>query len=116
VWCATHGADFFAASRSLMEDLVQCEVRIALPYSCTYVIAIAHNHRGAHSTKRLRATSNFVRVPEPFHSLRAIPTQSAEDNDAGHMESPARKLETTHLSLAHGVEEKLKIPRCSRHS
>src|SRR5579859_2074508 len=39
--------------------------------------------------------------------------QRAENDDAGHMQRPARKTITAHLRLAHGVKEKLKIPRGS---
>src|SRR5260370_16337956 len=32
-----------------------------------------------------------------------MPHKSAEGNDAGHVQSPARKLEAPHLGFAHGI-------------
>src|SRR5271157_2289313 len=42
--------------------------------------------------------------------------EGAEDHDAGHVQGPARELEPSHLSLAHGVEEKLEVPGRARQS
>src|ERR1035441_5273756 len=48
--------------------------------------------------------------PSPFSEGNS--PQSAEDDDAGHVQRPARKLVATHLRFAHGVKEELQVPGC----
>jgi hypothetical protein len=62
--------------------------------------------------------------PDPDQSLGAAPglgplmegksPKRAEDDDTCHMQGPARERIRAHLALAHGVKEKLEIPRRAR--
>ena len=46
--------------------------------------------------------------------LQRQPPQRAKNDDARHVQCPRGEAEAAHLRLAHGVEEKLEIPRHAR--
>ena len=73
-------------------------------------------------TVELTSTKQAERHQQPGLAARAFPffqrdtPQRAEDDDAGHVQRPTGEFVSSHLGLAHGVEEKLHVPGGARES
>ena len=74
------------------------------------VISIADNHGRTHQYQQAEYDEEFGAASGTLPLVQRNPPQSAEDDDAGHVQSPTGKLVSSHLGLAHGVEEKLHVP------
>src|SRR5271157_1207465 len=75
-------------------------------------VADDHGRSDEHEQGKSDETPGVPAGSRPFPQ-RDSP-EGAEDHDAGHVQSPARELEPSHLGLAHGVEEKLEVPGRAR--
>jgi hypothetical protein len=82
----------------------------------TQVIAVSDNDGRHHEDQEAEADQCLGACASSLPFLQSNAPERAEDDDAGHVKGPTRKLVSTHLGLTHGVEKKLKIPSNSGQS
>src|SRR5277367_3116959 len=81
-----------------------------------HVCTNANNDRGKHKGRDPRGNQAMRLFAGAFPLVKVYAPQGAENNDAGHVQSPTGKAVRAHLDLAHRVKEKLKIPGRPRQS
>ena len=73
-------------------------------------IAVADNHCRTDEQKQSEAKKTHGWGPGAAPFPQSESPESAENDDAGHVEGPTGESIFAHLGFAHGVEEKLKVP------
>src|SRR5580704_15609894 len=73
-------------------------------------ISVADNHCGANEQDQRQGEKTHRRSSRAAPLLETQPPKRAEDDDAGHVQSPTGKAVFAHLGFAHGVEKELEIP------
>jgi hypothetical protein len=66
------------------------------------------------SSTSANASSQPALIPAPSYSFNPIPPEAAQNDGAGHVQGPTGRFVAAHLRFAHGVEEKLETPGCTR--
>ena len=74
------------------------------------IVAVADDDGGSDENEQAESDEELCFCAGAFPFLESDAPERAEDNDAGHVESPTGEFEAAHLRFAHGVKEKLKIP------
>ena len=76
----------------------------------TEMVAVTHNHGGRHEYEQTEQVQDVRPGAGASPFVEDQPPDGPEDHDAGHVKSPARKVELTHQCSTHAVEQELEIP------
>src|SRR5580658_2627435 len=77
----------------------------------TEEVSVAHDGRGRDEDEQSEEDKHFGAAACTSPLMQGYTPESAEDDDAGHVEGPTGEAVLfAHLSFAHGVEEELQVP------
>src|SRR5262249_10191686 len=77
------------------------------------IVAVSDNYRRRNQKKKRQRQQRSCSDSSTFPFFKSDAPKAAEDDDAGHVQRPAGEAIAVYLTLVHGVEEELEIPRCA---